>query len=578
VIGDPETLRHEVAVRDFRRARREASMQQLMSRITGRSADLLAYNEVYERLKVSDSVDLGVQEIPLDAIVGSVGRYKDFTRSFMPKSDEDEMRWVGVKTAVNDMRGIPPIDVYKLGGAYFVNDGNHRVSVARQLGSETIAAHVVEVVSRVSLSDQAGPEELICKERYLEFLEKTNLDNLRADANLSMTFAGHYRHLLDQIETHQGRMAERRGEPVPMRQAVTAWYDDVYMPVVRIIREQGILHSFPERTEADMYVLLSERREQLEEALGWSLDAETAVSDWIKQAHARRGSEVGTRLREAVIPLGLEDGPQTGEWRRRMLAVRNYDRLFAKILVPVRGIPQDWHMVQAALDVARREKGRLMGLHIVADESQKESAAVSRIQQIFNGRCEDAGVRGELVVAVGNVARTITERAAWADLITVNLMHPPSKKPLKRAGSGFNTLMQRSPRPVLVLPGGRGTGMKHALLAYDGSPKASEALFVAAYLAVRWHTQLTIVTVETKYTSADSAAMAQEYLDQHDVAAEFVLCQGEIGDAVLETASIYNCDLVIMGGFGFRPVPYLVLGSTVDQMLREFKRPMLICR
>jgi len=219
-----------------------------------------------------------------------------------------------------------------------------------------------------------------------------------------------------------------------------------------------------------------------------------------------------------------------------------------------------------------------MGLHIVADESQKDSASVSAIKQIFNGRCENAGVRGELVVATGKVARTITERAAWADLVTVNLMHPPSKTPLKRLGSGFNTLIQRSPRPMLVLPGGRGSNMKRALLAYDGSPKASEALFVAAYLAVRWHIQLTVLTVETKYTSSESVMMAQEYLDEYDVAAEFVFREGDISRLVLETAAIHNSDLVIMGGFGFRPVPHLVLGSTVDQMLREYKKPMLICR
>ena len=578
MVGDAEALRHEVAVRDFRRARREASMQQLMARITGKSADLLAYNEVCQRLKVSGSVELGVQEIPLNAIVGSVGRYKDFTRSFMPRSDQDEVRWVGVKTAVNDMRGIPPIDVYKVGEAYFVNDGNHRVSVARQLGSETIAAYVTEVISRVPLTENADPDELICTERHLEFLEKTNLDKLRPDVNLTMTFAGYYRSLLDQIEGHQNLMAERRGEPVPYVQAVTAWYDDVYMPVIRIVREQGVLHNFPERTEADMYVLLSERRDQLEDVLGWSLDAETAVSDLVKQVQARRGAEVGSRLREAMTPLGLEDGPQPGEWRRYMLAVRNYERLFTKILVPVQGVAQDWHMVQAALDVARREKGRLMGLHVVADESQMESASVSQIRKIFNGRCENAGVRGEFVVAVGNVARTITQRAAWADLITVNLMHPPSKKKLKRLGSGFNTLIQRSPRPMLVLPEGRGSSMKHAMLAYDGSPKASEALFVAAYLAVRWHMQLTILTVETRFTSAESVETAKQYLEEYDVTADFILRQGNIGELVLQTTAVHNCDLVIMGGFGFRPVPHLMLGSTVDYMLRECKQPMLVCR
>ncbi len=578
MIDDPENLRHEVAVRDFRRARREASMQQLMARITGKSADLLGYNEVCKRLKASGSVALGVQEVPLDAIVGSVGRYKDFTRSFMPRSDQDEGRWVGVKTAVNDMVGMPPIDVYKIGDAYFVNDGNHRVSVARQLGSETIAAHVTEVTARVPLTDQADPSELICKERYLEFLEKTNLDRQRLGADLTMTFPGHYRDLQEQIEAHQERLAEQRGEPVPYAQAVIAWYDDVYLPVVTIIREQGILHNFPERTEADIYVLLSERREQLEEALGWSLDAETAVTDLMQEVQASRGAEMGLRLREAVVPLGLEDGPETGEWRRGMLAVRQYDRLFAKILVPVRGQVEDKHLIQAALDVARREKGRLMGLHVVADKAEAGSAAVLHIKRDFNERCENAGIRGELVVASGKPARIITERAAWADLVVVALWRSSAKKRLRRLGSGFNTLIQRSPRPVLVLPGGRGSNMKRALLAYDGSPKADEALFVAAYLAVRWRMQLTVITIETKHTSAEAMRMAQQYLAEYEVEADFMLRQGAIGDVLLATVADQNSDLVIMGGFGFRAVPRLVLGSTVDQMLHECKKPMLICR
>ena len=575
MIPDPKYLKLQTTVREFRRARREASMQQLVSRLTGKSNELLAYNEVCERLKVGGGVELGVQEIPLDAIVGSVGRYQDFTRSFLPKSDQDEDRWVGVKTAVNEMVGMPPIDVYKVGDAYFVNDGNHRVSVARQLNSGTIAAYVTEVTSRVPLTDHADPDELICKERYLEFLEKTNLDKLRPEADLSMTFAGHYRGLFYQIAAHQEQMTEQRGEPVPYADAVASWYDDVYLLVVDIIREQGILHSFPERTEADMYGLLSERREELEEALGWSLDTETAVSDLIQHTRSRlRPAGVGAKL----VPPSLVDGPEPGDWRRSKPAMRNYERLFVQIMVSISGKEEDWQMVDTALEVARREKGRLMGLHIVPEKSQKQNPDVKRIQDQFAERCRNVGIRGELVVAAGNVTQTILKRSIWADLVVVNLMHPPSAGPLRKLGSGFNRLIQSSPRPILVLPRGRGSAMKHALLAYDGSAKAGEGLFVAAYMAMRWHTRLSVITVETKRTSEDSVLMAQEYLAEYGVEADFYFRQGNIGQAVLETAVAQQCDFLIMGGFGFRPVTHLVLGSTVDRMLRECKRPMLICR
>ena len=144
----PGTVVYNSAVEDFKRARRAAAMQQMMARLTGKSADLLAYDDVCRYVKSDDEVKQGVREISLDAIVGSVGRYQDFTRTFWPKHDSDEERWVGVKTAVNDMSGMPPIDVYKVGDVYFVIDGNHRVSIARQLGSDTITARVQLHVDR----------------------------------------------------------------------------------------------------------------------------------------------------------------------------------------------------------------------------------------------------------------------------------------------------------------------------------------------------------------------------------------------------------------------------------------------
>ncbi|MBK6711757.1 MAG: universal stress protein [Chloroflexi bacterium] len=577
-LGD---LRHEMAVRDFRRARREASLQQLLARMTGKPTDLLAYNDVSTKLKISGGEELGVQEIPLDAIVGSVGRYQDFTRSFMPRSDQDAERWVRVKTAVNDMTGMPPIDVYKVGDAYFVIDGNHRVSVARQLGGKTISARVMEVNSRVPLSNRADATEIICKSRYLEFLEYTNLDKLFTDVDLSMTFAGNYRALLAQIDHQREHLIGERGEPVTYHEAVADWYETIYMPIIRLIREQGVLHNFPERTEADMYILLSERREELEEALGWDVDLETAVSDLANlhsPAATKQAIGIGERLLDVLRPEGFEDGPEPGQWRREWMSMRGSKRLFARILVPMRGGSEDWHMLDQALDVARREKGRLLGLHVVDGEDEIESAAASNVKMVFDGRCENTGVRGEMVVTSGNISRTIIERAAYADLVVVNLMNPPVNKPLARLGSGFTLLIQRSPRPLLVVPGGRGSGMKRALVAYDGSPKASEALFVAAYLALRWRTALTVLTVETQFTSADALQAAQKYLADYDVRAEYVLREKPIAEAVLETAVTYNNDLLIMGGFGFRPVQHMVLGSTVDQMLHEFRYPMLICR
>ena len=90
--------------------------------------------------------------VPLDSIVGSVGRYEDFTRDFLPRRDSDKERWARVEFLANESTGLPPVELFQIGDAYFVNDGNHRVSVARQSGHTHIEAYVTDVHTRVPLS------------------------------------------------------------------------------------------------------------------------------------------------------------------------------------------------------------------------------------------------------------------------------------------------------------------------------------------------------------------------------------------------------------------------------------------
>ena len=172
------------AVEDFHEARRRAALEQILARLTGRPDTLLSYDEVRSIVGERNRIDRGLKEIPLDAIVGSVGRYGDFTRTFLPKSDQMQDRWARVKTVATSMEGWPPIEVYQLGESYFVIDGNHRVSVARQMGLESIPAYVTEVKTRVALTPDAQPEELIIRARHADFLKRTGLGETRPEAAL----------------------------------------------------------------------------------------------------------------------------------------------------------------------------------------------------------------------------------------------------------------------------------------------------------------------------------------------------------------------------------------------------------
>jgi hypothetical protein len=278
-LMEQELLTFSAAIDDFHKARSLAALKEILARITGESTQLLSFDEVRQKLKVKGSYDKGLRDIPLDAIVGSVGRYNDFTRDFLPKQDVDETRWARVKVAATGLVGLDPIEVYQIGDVYFVKDGNHRVSVARQLGATHIQAYVTEIRTRVPLTPNVKPDDLILKAEYADFLEKTRLDEYRPQSDLNVTVPGQYPILLEHIDMHRYFMGLDYQRDVSYEEAVTHWYDHVYLPIVQIIRERGILRFFPDRTETDLYLWIAEHRAALEKELGWRINPEDAAID-----------------------------------------------------------------------------------------------------------------------------------------------------------------------------------------------------------------------------------------------------------------------------------------------------------
>ena len=287
---------------------------------------------------------------------------------------------------------------------------------------------------------------------------------------------------------------------------------------------------------------------------------------------------LGGRLLDAV-PSGLEDGPPAGRWREQRELLERKDALFADILVSLQGTAADWQLLDATIAVAQRERARILAIHALDHKRELKNKTTRSIKQIFKEKCKAAGIEAEFAAEVGVEGNLMIERAAWADLVATNLTFATESKPRLPISSGVDLLIQRCPRPILVLTGEQASPMNRALLGYDGSPKADEALYVAAYLASRWDINLAVVTVETDYTSAVDLERARDYLSGQNIShVTYHLRSRPIADAVMETAVELQSNLMIIGGFGFRPVRHLVLGSTVDRALREFKYPLLICR
>ncbi len=583
------TAGYQSALQDFWRLRQQAGIERVMAQLTGKSVELLAYEDVVRKLRMTGGAGAQLQDIPLAAIVGSVGRYTDFSRCFLPLQDADQTRWARVKLAVSDLVGLPPIEVYQIGEAYFVLDGNHRVSVARELGATYIQAYVTEVRTRVPLSAADQPDDLIIKAEYAAFLEQTSLDELRPDIDLLVTAPGQYRAFTEHIEVHHYFMGLDFQRSFTYPEAVAHWYDEVYMPVAQVIREQGLLQEFPGRTEADLYLWLAEHRASLQKQLDLAVATSAAAADLATQFSprpnrvvARLGGKIGQIL-DALTPDEFDPGPIPGQWRRERQVVHRTDRLFADILAPVSGEEGGWRALESALIVARHENSQLHGLHIVSAHAgaalgQQDSEEAKAVQTRFEARCAEAGIPGKLSIVVGDISRMICERSRWVDLIVANLAFPPQNGPLARLGSGFRTLIRRCSRPVLAVTGAP-SEMRRPLLAYDGSPKAQEALYVATYLAGAWDIPLTVLTVtEGSRATGATLSRAQEYLEARGVQAECLAETGPVAETLLQVAAARQSDLIIMGGYGYTPVLEMVLGSAVDHVLRAGLCPVLMCR
>ena len=553
---------YHLALQDFHSAHRRGKLQGVLARITGRSNELLSYEEIANKLKLQGRSDKGMQTIPVESIIGSVGRYTDFTRTFLPRRAGDQQRWANVKAATVDPlgQGLQPIEVYKVSDVYFVLDGNHRVSIARQEGWKTIQAHVIELQTDIRITPDIQPDELIVKAEYANFLEQTWLNKSKEPIDLKITIPGGYQKLLDEIAANRQQIEEAQQKEDSLQHAAESWYRDIYLPFAEAVRERGMMRWFPERTITDLYVWMAEHREELQKELGWTIRPEAAA-----------GAVIQSRSRRATA-----EESKTGSWRKSRLISRYSEHLFKDILVPVAKPSEGWEALEQAIHVASRENAHIYGLHTVSTPQELENTDAATLQERFNEMCAKENVRGVLAIEVGEPTQKIMERSALTDLVVLKIVHPPSTG-IQAMASPIRTLISRCPRPLLAVPGDV-SSLNHALLAFDGSPKAKEALFIATYLAEQWKTQLTILAgLEDKAAQDSAQDFAHNYLEFNEVEARFI--EEKYSPAVLKlTAEEINADLVIMGGYSGSILKEMTVGSSVNHMLRAFRRPVLICR
>jgi hypothetical protein len=282
---------HEQSDRDFSRARRRAFLRRIgayLRRDPG-SNQLLSFDEVKGALGAISQVYLGLREVPVSKIVGSVGRHRDFDRAFLPSKPDLGTRWRRIDEIMHRDEELPPVSLYKIGDAYFVQDGNHRVSVARQQGVEMIDAEVIELRTRVPVDSALTARGLLHKVEHRHLLERLPIDHVLPEIEVEFSDVADYRRLATYIEAHGFRVSQLWKRYVSPEEVLRDWYEYDYCPIAEMIREEHILDAFPDRTELDLYLWIIYHRERLAlEARDEKISPQAAKDDILKNLPRRR--------------------------------------------------------------------------------------------------------------------------------------------------------------------------------------------------------------------------------------------------------------------------------------------------
>jgi hypothetical protein len=254
---------------DFSRARRQRALSTLAQRLRREPSDvnlILPFDEVVEALGRTGERYIGLKNVPLDSIVGSVGRTREFDRSFRPTSSRTRPRWEGIANAQRRGKGMPPISVYRVGDLHFVRDGHHRVSVARAQGRPDIDAYVTEVSTRLGADQAIRPGDLPLKSHLRVFLERVPLSKEEAhEVRLSDPWA--YGALAEGVEAWGFRQMQGRGETLSREEVAREWLESEFRPVVEMLREADLIG---DGTDADAYVRMGSERYRLMRTHDWN--------------------------------------------------------------------------------------------------------------------------------------------------------------------------------------------------------------------------------------------------------------------------------------------------------------------
>jgi nucleotide-binding universal stress UspA family protein len=316
----------------------------------------------------------------------------------------------------------------------------------------------------------------------------------------------------------------------------------------------------------------------MQEKLGWSIRPEKAAIDLVNKQGKRLIKiirRLGERILAFLLPKQLEDFSTPGEWHKKKKVDK--ENLFSDLLVAMSGRAESWIALEQALIIAKLEQADVRGL-VIENHPASRGINTDDITRAFNERLSQSGISGNLAFAKGNVPETICERARFTDLVVLKLSYPPSANIFSRFNSGMRLILRQSSRPILVVRK-QIRPLEHLLLAYDGSPKGREALYLAAYFSSRYDKKLSVLVVDDDMVRGQKLiSEAKAYLGKTCYEVIHKRYSHRTSNTILQVAEEESVDMIMMGGYGLSPLFEALFGSTVDGVLRGTQVPVLICQ
>jgi len=234
---------------------------------------LLSFDKVQSLLRARNYSFQGLQQIPLDSVVGSEGRYGEFARDFRPQP-QHRARLQRVAQTGGDL----PIEVFQIDQVYFIRDGHHRVALARSRGDQSISALVTQITVRAPITPELDNQEVLLRASLSHFLQETNLDRHCPETDFRLEPPELYQSLRQHIEVHQYYLGTTYQREFSYTEAAASWHDLIYRPVLKILQECGAMSEFPRRSEAELYLWMTYHREEFRCRGQYQSDAQVALA------------------------------------------------------------------------------------------------------------------------------------------------------------------------------------------------------------------------------------------------------------------------------------------------------------